>query len=141
MPKLEGMSTERLRTALDRAEDAKAATRLMVAIAYKDGVDVATLSERYDIPKSTVYYWFDRLEERPLDAAVTDESPPGRPSKLSVEDRETVREWLATTPREQGLDADEWTPELLRDRIADAFGVTYSLGHVRRIRREESKNQ
>lgn len=49
MSKLDGPPSDHLRTALDEAEDAKAAKRLMVALAYKDGVDVDTISERYDI--------------------------------------------------------------------------------------------
>lgn len=59
MRKLEGISTERLRTALDDADEAKAATRLVVALAYKDGVHVETLVERYGIPQSTIDDWLD----------------------------------------------------------------------------------
>jgi transposase len=57
---------------------------------------------------------------------------------LSASERETVVAWVRGTPDEQGIDADEWTPELLRDHIRSEFGVEYSLGHVRRLLREES---
>lgn len=138
MSKLDGVPAGTLRETLGHATDAKAAMRLMLAIAYKDGVDVETLSDRYGIPRSTIYYWFDRLEELPLEEAITDESPPGRPAKLSASERETVVTWVRGTPEEQGLDAAEWTPELLRDHIRSEFGVEYSLGHVRRLLRKES---
>lgn len=133
MAKLENVSAEELRDALDRAEEAKAVKRLTVAIAYKDGVSVETLSERYGVPRSTIYYWLDRLETAPIVEAITDTQRPGRPPELAGDDRETVKEWLAEPPREQGVDAEEWTPELLRDRIRDAFDVNYSVGHVRRL--------
>lgn len=141
MDKLDGVPVATLRKALERAEDAKAAKRLMIAIAYRDGVDVATLSDRYGLPESTIYYWLDRFEEQPVDAAATDDSAPGRPAKLAPEQRELVGEWLRRSPREQGVDAAEWTPELLRKRIRQEFGVDYSLGHVRRLLREEYKIQ
>lgn len=130
---LESVSTTALRGALDRATGAKAAKRLMVAIAYKDGVDVETLSERYGIPESTIYYWFDRFEDAPIDEAIVDEQRPGRPPKLSADQRATVAEWVRASPRDQGLDAEEWTADLLRERIHETFGVSYSVGHVRRL--------
>lgn len=133
MSKLEDVSAAALRDALDRADDAKAAKRLMIAVAYVDGVDVAVLSERYGIPESTIYYWLGRFEDTAVEDAMTDDPRPGRPSKLAAEQRAAVERWLAATPRELGLDADEWTPELLRNHISDEFGVDYSRAHVQRI--------
>lgn len=133
MSKLEDTSLDDLHSALHRAEEVKAAIRLMVAIAYKDGVSVASLSDRYDIPRSTVYYWLDRFEEHPLDEALADAPRPGRPPKLSESRREAVESWLAGPPEAQGIDAEEWTPDLLRDHIQSTFGIDYSTGHVRRV--------
>lgn len=138
MGKLEDVPAATLRDALDGAEDPKAVKRLMVALAYKDGVDVGTLSDRYGIPQSTVYHWLDRLETDPVETAVTDDPRPGRPPKLSADQRATVASWLRAPPRERGLDAEEWSPALLRDRIRAAFGVEYSLGHTRRLLEELS---
>lgn len=133
MSKLENTSIDDLRAALSRVEEAKAAIRLMTAIAYKDGVPVATVSERYGIPRSTVYYWLDRVEAQPLDDALTDQPRPGRPPALSAEERETVESWLAASPDAHGLDAEEWTPKLLRDYVQSTFGIDYSTGHIRRV--------
>lgn len=138
MNKLAEISTAALKEQLDHVDEAKAAKRLMVALAYKDGVDVDTMSERFGIPQSTIYYWLDRLEEGPLDQALVDDPRPGRPSKLSAEQRAAVETWVASSPRERGLDAEEWAPELLREHIREEFDVTYSLGHVRRLLRELS---
>jgi transposase len=137
MGKLDDISMADLQAELQRADDPKGVLRLMLAIAYRDGVDVTTLSDRYDIPESTIYYWLDRFEERPLEEALSDGSSPGRPPKLSAAQRATLERWLQQSPREQDLDAKVWTPELVRRLIATEFGVDYSLCHVRRLLREE----
>lgn len=56
MGKLAPVSWDALQTALADVSTGKAAKRLIIALAYKDGVSVDTLSERYAIPRSTVYY-------------------------------------------------------------------------------------
>jgi transposase len=133
MTKLDGVDAGDLRDALADARTVKATKRLMVALAYKDGVDVERIVARYGIPQSTIYYWLDRFEGQPVEAAATDDTSPGRPPRLSPEQQSTVRDWLQQPPRDVGVRADEWTPELLRDHLRSAFGVDYSLGHVRRL--------
>lgn len=132
MRKLESVDGDELRAALEDAEDAKAAKRLMVALAYADGVDAGTIARRYGIPRSTVYYWLDRFDSEPVEAALADDPRPGRPPKLAVAQREAVESWLDDPPAARGLDAAEWTAELLSDEIREAFDVDYSVPHVRR---------
>lgn len=136
MNKLADEDTDALQAALDAASSPKAAKRLMIALAYVDGIRVETLSERYDIPRATVYSWLDRFEQQSISEAITDESRPGRPSKLTVSQRERLSNDLAASPAELGYDASEWTPELAQSHIERAYDVTYSLGHVRRLLRE-----
>jgi transposase len=108
----------------------------MIALAYADGVRVETLSERYDIPRTTVYSWIDRFEYQSISDAIEDESRPGRPSKLDASQRERLSNDLAESPAELGYDASDWTPELVQSYIERTYDVTYSLGHVRRLLRE-----
>jgi transposase len=136
MNKLEDVDAGALRDALGKASSAKAAKRLMIALAYADGVRVETLSERYDIPRATVYSWLDRFEHQSISEAITDESRPGRPSKLDASQRERLFNDLGNSPAEVGYEASEWTPELAQSHIEQAYDVTYSLGHVRRLLRE-----
>jgi transposase len=105
----------------------------MIALAYLDGVPVETLVDRYGVPQSTVYSWLDRFEERPLADALHDDERPGRPPKLSPEERETLADRLEGTPEAVGFDAEAWTPELVREHVDRAFGVSYSVGHARRL--------
>lgn len=136
MTKLDTTPADDLREALAETTDHKAVRRLMVALAYKDGDSVGRLSDLYGIPTSTVYYWLDRFETRGLDG-LEDESRPGRPPKLDEGDRTSLTADLATSPATLGYDAEEWEPELTRDHIRREYGIEYSLGHVRRLLREE----
>jgi transposase len=140
MNKLEDVDAGALRDALDEASSAKAAKRLMIALAYSDGVRVETLSERYDIPRATVYSWLDRFEHQSISEAITDESRPGRPSKLTASQREQLFDELSGSPAELGYDASEWTSERTQRHIERTYDVTYSLGYVRRLLRESQTN-
>lgn len=132
MNKLSTVSGEELRDTLSDVATGKAAKRLIIAFAYKDGVSVKTLSERYGIPRSTVYYWLDRFEEMSIEEAIEDDSRPGRPPVLTAEERDELQVDLGKSPRTFGFDAASWSTETVRDHIEDRYGVTYSDGHIRR---------
>lgn len=142
MDKLADVSAEGLRTALSNVESAKAAKRLMVALDYKDDVSVAVLAERYGIPRSTLYYWLDRFEEQSIADAIEDEPRPGRPPRLTDSARESLQADLSEDPAVHGYGGSddstdrEWTPELVRSHVEREYGVSYSLGHIRRLLRE-----
>jgi transposase len=141
MNKLEDIDADALRDALGESASAKAAKRLMIALAYADGVRVETLSERYGIPRATVYSWLDRFEHQSISDAIEDESRPGRPPKIDASQHERLLDDLAASPVELGYDAAEWTPELVQCHIERTYDVTYSLGHVRRLLRTFSTIQ
>jgi transposase len=135
MNKLDDVDPGALRAVLAETTDAKAAKRLVVALDYLDGVSVDALSDRYGIPRSTVYYWLSRFEERPVREAITDEDRPGRPTEL---DRDVLDDVVSTPPTEYGIDREEWSPAALRRVLEREFDVSYSEGHVRRLLAERS---
>ena len=59
MNKLEDVDADALRETFTKTSDPKAMKRLMIALAYRDGVPVDTLSERYGIARSTIYSWLN----------------------------------------------------------------------------------
>lgn len=63
-----------------RGRGCEATKRLTVGLAFKDGVNVDTISERYGIPQSTIDDWLDRFENRPTADALRDDPRSGRPS-------------------------------------------------------------
>ncbi|MFC7045759.1 transposase [Halobacteriaceae archaeon GCM10025711] len=136
MDKLDGVPGDELRAHLAETDDPKAVKRLMVALAYKDGVSVSRLSARYGIPRSTVYYWLDRFADEPVADAVVDDPRPGRPSELDTDERDRLAAALADSPAEHGFDGGEWTPDRVQEFLEQTFEVSYSTGHVRRLLRE-----
>ena len=63
-----------LRKAVAHVTAGKVAKRPLIALAYKDGISMRTLNDRYAILRSTVYYWFDCFEEILVDEAIEDDS-------------------------------------------------------------------
>lgn len=134
MARLEDVPLEALRAELDTLEDRRPAVRLLAAILYKQGPSVPTIADWLDVRPATVYAWFDRIEEaQTLDEAVHDDPRPGRPPRLSADERADLFAILADRPSAVGVDADEWTPAAARTLIEDRFGVRYSRRHVRRL--------
>lgn len=133
MNKLDSVDSDVLRETLAETTDPKAVKRLMVALAYDDGVSVDTLSERHGIPRSTIYSWLDRFEEDSIADAIRDEHRPGRPPLLSEQEREQLTQTLRSPPIKVGFSDDSWTPELIQEHIQQKYDTSYSLGHIRRL--------
>jgi transposase len=135
MSKLDDVDPGSLRAVLAETTDAKAAKRLMVALDYLDGVSVDDLKDRYGIPRSTIYYWLSRFEDRPIREAITDEDRPGRPRQL---DRSVLDEVVSGSPTDYDVDREEWSPTTLQTVLEREFDVSYSEGHVRRLLAERT---
>jgi transposase len=117
----------------DTADDGKAVKRLMVAIAYKQGQSPADIEETFGISRKSIYQWLDRFEDRSLEEALYDESKPGRPSKLTDEQREELETTLQKSPEEAGYDVQAWTPQFVQHWLKQHFDVEYTQRHVRRL--------
>jgi transposase len=135
MTRLEDIDTGALREALAGATDPKAVKRLMIALAYNDGVPVETLSERYGIARSTVYFWLDRFEGGSIAGAIYDDHRSGRPPSLDEREREHLNRVLQRRPEDVGFEQTFWTPELVQEYVQREYDVSYSLGHIRRFLR------
>ncbi|MCO8243645.1 MULTISPECIES: helix-turn-helix domain-containing protein [unclassified Haladaptatus] len=82
MAQLEDVSTAALREALQDADDATTTKRIMVAIAYKQGVSQTELADWYGLSRKTIYNWLQRFEEESIRNAASDKPRSGRPPKL-----------------------------------------------------------
>ncbi|MFB6185472.1 MAG: transposase [Halobacteriaceae archaeon] len=133
MAKLENITVDELREALDEVEDKKPTQRVMLAIIYKQGPSVPTIANWFDMRKETIYSWFSAMESEPLMDAIVDDPRPGRPPKLTEKQSEAFRTALHQSPEMVGYDETEWTPQLAQEYLQDEFAVEYSRRHVRRI--------
>jgi transposase len=139
MGDLDGVDAADLRAALADVDDAKAALRLSVGLAYANGVGPAELAEWYGLSRSTVYDWLGRVErlaEEPAEAALLDADRPGRPAKLSAGERERLATTLEDPPGDADHDADVWTTGLVAEHVAAVHGIEYTHRHVRDLLRD-----
>lgn len=133
MARLEDISVEELEEALDEAEGKKETKRLLAAIIYKRGPSGPMIAEWLDTREQTIYSWFDRIESEPISEAVKDRPKPGRPSKLSDQQREEFQTAVNQPPSEAGYDEPAWSTKLAKKFLAEEFGLDYSMRHVQRL--------
>ena len=136
MQKLENVTLDELQDALGEVEEKKPTQRLMLAILYKQGPSVPMIAEWFDLRERLIYRWFNEMEEEPLMDAIYDDSRPGRPTKLTGEQREQFEEAFQNPPEDVGIDAPAWTPKIARHYLKEEFGVEYTLRHIRRLLKE-----
>lgn len=128
MNKFEDVDADALRGALADTTDPKTAKRLMIALAYDEGVPVETLSERYGIARSTVYLWLNRFEKYSLADAVHDDPRPGRSAILNENQQRELSEALQQRPTAFGLERDSWSPELVQEIFGESTGFRTHSG-------------
>jgi len=131
--KLSSITVDDVTERLTDTADGKAVKRLVAAREYLEGNSPAQISAKYGWPEQTIYSWLDRLEERGLDDGVTDESPPGRPSALSDEQRERFQDAVQNPPEDVGIDAPAWSTALAQEYLREEFDLEFTRRHVRRL--------
>lgn len=139
MDHVDDLSMADLHEALDHVEDKTPALRLVAAIAHKNGVSQTELADWFGVERKTIYNWLRRLDREPLAEAARDADRPGRPSKLTRDQRRQLDEALAHDPRRLGYEAPEWTPRLVAAHVREAFGVDYSTSSCRRLLRDRNR--
>jgi transposase len=133
MGRLEEVSMAELHEVLAAVDERTPAERVLAAVAYKQGDSKARLAERHDVSWRTVDSWLTRFVERPVERAPYDEQRPGRPPKLTEEQRAALFCDLREPPEAVGYDRQTWGPGLVQRHVEETFGVEYSLRHVRRL--------
>jgi transposase len=133
MTKLADVDVDDLEAALDDATGKQETERLLVAIIYKRGPSVPMIAEWLDRRERTIYDWLDRLENRPIEDAVTDDQRSGRPPKLTAAERESFEATVREPPIAAGYDQSAWTTALAREFVSDRFDVDYSRRTIQRL--------
>ncbi|WP_306058561.1 IS630 family transposase [Natronococcus wangiae] len=130
--KLAAVDEEQLRQQLRTETDPKAIKRLTSALLYENGVSPAEIERLLGFPEQPVYDWLDTVAERG-GLALGDRPHPGSSTRLTDEQWTELTATHRASPSEAGYDEPAWTPQLVRDHIADAFDVEYSLAHMYRV--------
>ena len=133
MGRLDDISLEELRELREQADEGKPRERVLAAISRKQGDKLETLAERHGVVEKTIRNWLDRFAEEPIEPALSDDTSPGRPPKLDLDNRENLFEQLQHPPTELGYEQQAWSSKLLVHHVKDNHDVEYSRGHARKL--------
>lgn len=101
----------------------------------QQGKGVREVARLVGAAPSSVSRWKQALEEGGLEALKA-KPHPGRPPRLSSEQKETLRTILLAGPQAAGFATDLWTLVRVAEVIERTFGVKYHPGHVWYILRD-----
>ena len=95
-------------------------------------MSIKRISEDLKVPKSTVFDWISNVDKEGL-KRIYDEKRPGRPSRLTIEQKSMLKQEIMDSPRKFGIKADVWTIKTFRFHIQKNYGIEYSIPHVYRL--------
>lgn len=124
------------KTLSGRATDWREGRRLRAFELKEDGWSQKQIAQALGVSKGAVSQWMKRAREGGGAQALRHCSPPGRASRLTDEQRATLKELVSTFDAEAyGFRGKVWTGRRLRWLIKDQFGVSYHPAHVSRVAR------
>lgn len=110
----------KVQSALKSSNDYKHAYRLTIVNAVLQGQAPSKVSEFCGESKNTITAWVKLVDEQGLEA-LRGKSPPGRPSRLSDEQLESLRAVLEADPQTYGYPV--WEGKTLSDYIKSKMNV------------------
>ena len=82
--------------------------------------------------RNTVQAWVKLFNERGLEA-IAPNSPPGRPSRLSDDQKEEIKADVMRHPRELDYDFSNWEGKSVAEHIHIKFGVSFSVRAAQKL--------
>ena len=92
----------------------------------KEGRTFRAIAKAVGIPKSTVYGWLQRVAVSGFDR-IHDSKSPGRPCRLSDEQKESLENDLLKHPTECKFLRGSWTAKMVVRHIVNEFKILYSI--------------
>lgn len=109
--------------------------RLLAAKLLQEGKDVRKVGRLVGAAPSSVSRWKQELDEGGLEALKA-KPHPGRPARVSTEQKKQLEQVLLKGPLAAGFATDLWTLARVARVIEREFGVRYHPGHVWYILRD-----
>lgn len=119
-----------MRTKVTTAE--RNARRRMAVALLGNRVTLAETAGLLNVSLSSVKRWKKAFQERGQSALVV-KRPPGARSRLSLEQRDRLRQLVIAGPLAAGFATDLWTCGRVAEVVQREFGVKYHPDHVGRI--------
>jgi transposase len=122
-----------LRVLAGRVKDANQARRLLAVAAVYEGMDREEAARIGGMDRQTLRDWVHRFNTYGPDGLINIK-PPGRPPRLSAEQREELRELVEAGPDPQTDGVARWRCVDLKRVLGKRFGVDLSEVRLGRIR-------
>jgi len=126
---------EELRCLACTVKDANQARRLLAIAAVYDGMDREEAARIGGMDRQTLRDWVHRFNEQGPDGLINIK-PPGRPSKLSAEQKEDLRKLVEAGPDPQKDGVVRWRCVDLKRVLGERFGVDLSEVRLGRVLKE-----
>lgn len=97
----------------------------------RSGMTAREVADRLGVHLVSVYRW-SAMRRRGL-RAIRARRTPGRPPKLSGEERAELEQILLAGAQAEGFATDLWTCPRIREVIRRRFGVEYHVDHIVRL--------
>ena len=123
---------DELRRSAGKVKDADQARRLLALAAVYDGMDREEAAHIGGMDRQTLRDWVHRFNERGLEGLIN-AKPPGRRPKLSVEQKEELRQLVEDGPDPEKDGVVRWRCVDLKVVLGKRFGVDLSQVSLGRV--------
>ena len=106
--------------------------RLKAVELFREGIGPGMIATRLGVDRRSVHRWLSSFHSRGVQGLAPSPTP-GRPCKLSLEDRQRLADMLVGGAMAHGYPSDRWTNSRVVDLIRRRFGITYHPHHVSRF--------
>lgn len=117
---------------LNLTRDEMESRRLMAAQDLQNGLSQSQVARKFGVSRTTASRWNRALKGTGVES-LRKRRAPGRPSRLTTDQLQGLREVYQAGPRGAGFESDRWTTLRFAEAIFGRFGVRYDPDHVGRI--------
>lgn len=113
----------------------RVARRLHAVVLNMEGKTAPEIADILKVHRSKVFLWLCRWRENGI-TGILEGHHPGRPDRLSEEQRTALADILDSGPVSYGFNSGVWTCSMVSRIIKEEFSVSYHPAHVSRILHE-----
>jgi transposase len=123
-----------LRKEAGRDQEPRVAQRFHAIALSIEGQTVSQIARSLKVHRSSVPFWIQQWNSE-REVGLLEGHRAGRPTRLTIEQQEQLRDILDSGPVAYGLESGIWTSPIISGVITQEFGVGYHPGHVRKLLR------